>query len=140
MKHRGQFWCLISLLLQYTSDKKVLNYKDYINPRPVAPQRLGLNAHGIYTDDVYVLVYETARVVEEVYPRRDTFVMAYRRLMYPSGARGPEDKEVIHVRDIKKMTACTNEGILDENGITPDVDSSPDEHESKFPICDWQCA
>ena len=30
-------------------DGKVLNYKDYINPRPVVPQRLGLNANGIYT-------------------------------------------------------------------------------------------
>ena len=30
--------------------EKVLNYKDYINPRPIVPQRLGLNAHGIYTN------------------------------------------------------------------------------------------
>ena len=29
-------------------DQKVLNYKDYTNPRPVVPKRRGLNAHGIY--------------------------------------------------------------------------------------------
>ena len=30
------------------SREKLLNYKDYKNLRPVVPQRLGLNAHGIY--------------------------------------------------------------------------------------------
>ena len=85
----------------------------------------------VHRDDVDGLVYETARVVEEVYPRRGTFIVAYRRLIYPSGARGPEDKEAIHIRDIEKMTACTDEEILDEYGIAPDADSSPDEHEKE---------
>ena len=30
-----------------TKEENVLNYKDNINPRPVVPQKLGLNAHGI---------------------------------------------------------------------------------------------
>ena len=30
--------------------KKEQTYKDYVNPRLVVPQRLGLNAHGIYTN------------------------------------------------------------------------------------------
>ena len=31
-------------------DEKVLNYKGYINTRPVVPQSLVLNAHWIYTN------------------------------------------------------------------------------------------
>ena len=54
--------------------------------------------------------------------------MAYRRLMYPNGARGPEEKEGIHVRVIEKMTASTDEEVLDECGIAPEADFSPDEH------------
>ena len=43
----------------------------------------------IHGDDVDGLVYETTRVVEEVYPRRGTFLVAYRRPIYRNGARGP---------------------------------------------------
>ena len=84
----------------------------------------------VHRDDVDGLVYETTWVVEETYPRRGTFVVAYRRLVYASGARGPEETEATHVRDIEKMTACTDEEILDEYGVAPvvDADSSPDEH------------
>ena len=40
------------------------------------------------------LVYETARVIEETYLRRGTFIVAYQRLIYTNGARGPEEKRV----------------------------------------------
>ena len=30
--------------------EKELNYKDYVNPRPIVPQGLGHKAHGIYTN------------------------------------------------------------------------------------------
>ena len=39
---------LYTAIVLSNDDEKVMNYKDYINPIPVVPQRLGLNAHGIY--------------------------------------------------------------------------------------------
>ena len=74
----------------------------------------------IHVDDVDGLVYETTRVVEETYPRRGTFIVAYRRLVYRNGARGHEEREAIHVRDLEKMTAVTDEAILDEYGVSPE--------------------
>ena len=87
----------------------------------------------IYRDDVDGLVYETRRVVEETYPRRGTFIVAYRRMVNPNGARAPEVKEGIHVQDVKKMTPSTDEKILDEYGVAPEADSSLDEHD-ELPI------
>ena len=54
--------------------------------------------------------------------------MAYRRMEYPNVARPPEEKKGNYVRDIKTMTASTDEEILDEYGVAPEADSSPDEH------------
>ena len=58
--------------------------------------------------------------------------MAYRRLVYFNSTRGLEDKEAIHVRDVEKMTACTDKEFLDKYVVAPDADmgSSPDEHEN----------
>ena len=84
----------------------------------------------VHRDDVDGLVYETVRVVEESYQRRGTFIVAYRRLVYKNGVRGPEDKDAIHVRDIEKMTASTDEEILDEYGVAPEEAPSPDEHDA----------
>ena len=74
----------------------------------------------IHVDDVDGLVYETTRVVEEVHPRRGTFLVAYRRPIYRNGARGPEEREAIHVRDVEKMTAVTDESIIEEYGVSPE--------------------
>ena len=83
-----------------------------------------------HCNDVDGLVYETARVVEETNPRRGTFIVAYRRLVYTNGARGSEDKDSIYLRDIKKMTACTDEENLDMYGVAPEADFFPDEHKN----------
>ena len=39
----------------------------------------------VHQDAVSGLVYETTRIVEEHYPRRGTFVVAYRRWVYANG-------------------------------------------------------
>ena len=80
----------------------------------------------VHRDDVIGLVYEMARVVEETYPRRGTFIVAYRRLVYTNGARGSENEDAIHIRDIEKNTACTDKEILDEYGVAPEGDSCPE--------------
>ena len=56
--------------------------------------------------------------------------MAYRRLVYAIGTRGPEDTEAIYVRGVEMMTACTDEEILAHYGVAPNADatSSLDEH------------
>ena len=43
--------------------------------------------------------------------------MAYRRLVYANCTRGPKDTEAIHVRDVEKMAACTDEEILDTENL-----------------------
>ena len=82
----------------------------------------------VHHENVDRLVYETARVVEEVYPRSGTFVVAHRRLIYTKGDQGQKDNEACHIREIEKMTVCTNKEILNEYGVAPDADSSPDEY------------
>ena len=50
------------------------------------------NLEGIvHREDVNRLVYESTQVVEKTYPRRGTFVVSYRRLVYANGTSGPED-------------------------------------------------
>ena len=56
--------------------------------------------------------------------------MAYQRLVYTNEARGPENKEAIHVRDIEKMIECTDEEILDKYGVAPEADTCPVAHEN----------
>ena len=46
--------------------------------------------------------------------------------------RAPNEKDVIHVRDIEKMTAITNEEMLDQFLVGPEKQSSPDEHGEKY--------
>ena len=46
----------------------------------------------VHSDDVNCLVYEMVRVVKECYPRRDTLIVAYQRLLKKNGVRGPENK------------------------------------------------
>ena len=62
--------------------------------------------------------------MEENYPRRGISVVAYRRLVYANGTRGHEDTEAIHVRNVEKMLACTDEDILDEYGVAPDAEAT----------------
>ena len=62
----------------------------------------------VHRDDVVELIYETTRVLDETYPRLGNFVVAYRRLVDANDNYGPEDKDVIHIRDDEKMTACTD--------------------------------
>ena len=52
--------------------------------------------------------------------RRTVFpnVVGYRRMVFLNGMRAPEEKEAIHVRVIEKMTAITDEEILDEWSCT----------------------
>ena len=64
-------------------------------------------------------------MVEELYQRRERYKVAYRRPVYANGARGPEEREVIHIRDIKKMTAVTDESIIEKYGVAP---NSGDDH------------
>ena len=75
-----------------------------------------------HVDDVDGLVYEVTRVVNEVYQRRGTFIVAYRRPVYKNGIRGPEEKDAIHIRDGEKMTADTDEDTLLPYGLLPDQD------------------
>ena len=56
-----------------------------------------------HRDGLDGFVYKTARVVKEMYPKRGTFIVAYRRLIYPTGACSPEHNEAIHIRNIKKI-------------------------------------
>ena len=37
------------VIINHVEEKKDPNYKDYTNLRPVVPQRLELNTHGVYT-------------------------------------------------------------------------------------------
>ena len=67
----------------------------------------------VHHDNVDGLVYETARVVDEVFTRCGTFTVANRKLIYPNGARGTEDKKAINIYAIEKRTTCTVEEILD---------------------------
>ena len=76
----------------------------------------------LHVDDVDGLVYEVTRVVNEVYQRRGSFIVAYRRPVYKNGIRGPEEKDAIHIRDVEKMTADTDEDILESYGLLPDQD------------------
>jgi hypothetical protein len=66
----------------------------------------------LHVDDVDGLVYEVKRVVNEVYQRRGSLIVAYRRPVYKNGIRGPEEKDAIHIRDVEKMTADTDEDIV----------------------------
>ena len=54
--------------------------------------------------------------------------MAYRTLIYLNGTRGQEEKESIYVQDIEKITACTDEEVLDESGVAPESYFSPGKH------------
>ena len=56
-------------------------------------------------------------MVDEVYARRGTFVVGYRRLIYKNGSRGPEEREAIHIRDVEKMTAVMDEQVIEEYDI-----------------------
>ena len=64
-------------------------------------------------------------MVEELYQRRERYIVAYRRPVYANGARGPEEREAIHIRDIEKMTAVTDESIIEKYGVAP---NSGDDH------------
>ena len=48
----------------------------------------------------------------------------------PNSEGGIEDKDSIHIRDIEKMTFCTNKEILNEYGIAPYAIHSPVEYEN----------
>ena len=63
------------------------------------------------------LVYETTRVIEKNFQRIVYFIVAYRRMIFPNRMRAAEEKETIDVRNIAKMTAITDEEILDEFGV-----------------------
>ena len=82
----------------------------------------------LHRDDVDGLVYETVRVVEENNPGRYSFILAYRRIVYKNGVRGPAHKEAIHVKVIEKITASTDEEILDEYGMALKEAPSHEEH------------
>ena len=47
----------------------------------------------LHIDDVDGLVYEVTTVVNEVYQRRGSFIVAYRRPVCKNGIRGPEEKD-----------------------------------------------
>ena len=80
----------------------------------------------VHQDDVDGLVYETTRVEEVVYPRRGTYIVGFRRLVYKNGTRGPEEKDGIHVRDIEQMTASTDEELLEIYGVLPVAEEETD--------------
>ena len=48
--------------------------------------------------------------------------MAYRQPVYTNGASGLEEREALHVRDVEKMTAVTDESGLEEYEIAPHDD------------------
>jgi len=54
-------------------------------------------------------------VVNEVYQRKGSFIVAYRRHVYKNGIRGPEEKAAVHARDVD-----TDEDILVSYGLLPD--------------------
>ena len=47
-------------------------------------------------------------------PQRETFLIAYRPSANDNGARCPEERDVMHVRDVEKITAATDENMIDE--------------------------
>ena len=47
-------------------------------------------------------------------PQRETFLVAYRPSANGNGARCPEERDVMHVIDVEKITAATDENIIDE--------------------------
>ena len=70
----------------------------------------------VHRNDVDGMVYGTARLVKETYSRREKFFVVYKRLVYTTSARGPEDKRYwtskeslpkrIPVQMIKKTSVC----------------------------------